>query len=252
MLRGEFCAGAFDGRLEPNREGRSLIPRGEFCAGAFDGPFEPKPCDGRSCMARGEFCAGAFDGRFEPKPCDGRSCMARGEFCAGAFDGRFEPKPCDGRSFMARGEFCAGAFVGRFPTEAFALAGPLTCGFPNRPALIAPLFIVFTGICEAAEAGAVRAITARFCTEAEGRATLEWKLALPSELCCVGRIPTELVTLAFLKDAWVRCCAPRLMRSPLTNALREAVVTARRLCAFTKFTLRTFVFRMFTLRIKVL
>jgi len=74
----------------------------------------------------------------------------------------------------------------------------------------------------------------------------------PSELCGVGLIPTELVTCAPLKEAAVRCVAPRLMAWPLMKALRLAVVTAFTLCAFTKLTLRMFVLKTFLLRIKVL
>ena len=40
-----------------------------------------------------------------------------------------------------------------------------------RPALLPEVPTVRTAICEAAAAGAVRAITARFCTEAGGVAT---------------------------------------------------------------------------------
>jgi len=98
----------------------------------------------------------------------------------------------------------------------------------------------------------LRAITVRFCTPAGGRATRELKLALPSELCCVGLSPTLFVTLAPFKPDCVRCCPFRLIRSPLTNVLREAVVTALRLCAFTKLMLRTFVLKMFAFRMKVL
>jgi hypothetical protein len=98
------------------------------------------------------------------------------------------------------------------PIWPLALSEPLACGLPKRPAFICPPFIARTGECEAPAAGAVRAMTARFCTALEGRATFEWKFALPSVLCCVGRIPTELFTLAPFKEACVRCWFARLTR----------------------------------------
>src|SRR5690242_14796389 len=63
-------------------------------------------------------------------------------------------------------------------------------------------------------------------------------------------MPTELVALAPFKPACVRRCPPRLIRPPLVKLLREVVVTARRLCAFTK--LKFLLFSTFTLRINVL
>src|SRR5579859_901713 len=103
---------------------------------------------------------------------------------------------------------------------------------------------------EAARAGAVRARTERFWMVLDGRATCPLKFEAPSVLCCVGRMPTELVALAPFKPACVRCCPPRLMRPPLVKLLREVVVTARKLCAFTKLKFR--LFSTFTLRINVL
>src|SRR5260370_39619831 len=74
----------------------------------------------------------------------------------------------------------------------------------------------------------------------------------PSELCCVGLTPTELVTCAPLRLADVRWTAPRLMAWPFMKALRFVTVTAFTLCAFTKFTLRTFVLKTLVLRMNVL
>ena len=135
------------------------------------------------------------------------------------------------------------------PTWPFARAAPFTCEFPNRPAVMLP-FIRCTGEREARASGAVRAITARLCTPAGGRATRPLKFALPNVLCWVAWMPTELVTLAPFKVACVTRWPPRLMRSPLTNPLREVVVTARRLCAFTK--LKFLLLNTFTLRMNVL
>jgi hypothetical protein len=56
----------------------------------------------------------------------------------------------------------------------------------------------------------------------------------PSELCCVGLIPTELVTCAFLSAAGVTRTAPRLIAWPFTKVLRFTTDTAFTLCAFTK------------------
>ena len=72
-------------------------------------------------------------------------------------------------------------------------------------------------------------------------------------LCCVGRMPTEFVVRAPFKLACVICCAPRFTRSPFVKPLREVVVTARRLCAFSNLKLlRLFTFNTFTLRMNVL
>src|SRR5260370_39961882 len=114
---------------------------------------------------------------------------------------------------------------------------PLTGGLPVRPAISQRLLMVRTGTCEAACAGAVRAITARFWTAADGVATCDLMFAEPSELCCVGLRPTELVTRAPRNEAAVRGVAPRLMACPLTKVLGFATVTAFTLCAFTKLTL---------------
>jgi hypothetical protein len=104
---------------------------------------------------------------------------------------------------------------------------------PGLPALIALLLVMRTGACEAPCAGAVRATTERFWTAADGRATCELKLAAPSELCCVGLIPTELVTRAPFNEASVTWKAPRLIIWLLPKASRFATVTAWTLWAFT-------------------
>lgn len=99
----------------------------------------------------------------------------------------------------------------------------------------------------------MRAITARFCIPAGGRAARELILALPSALCCDGLRPTEFDTFAPLNAAGERRAPPGLMGSPFTNALREAVVTAFTLRAFTKLMLRMFVLlKTFTFRMNVL
>lgn len=96
-------------------------------------------------------------------------------------------------------------------------------------------------------------MTARFWTALDGRATCELKFAEPRVLCCVGRMPTEFVARAPFKPACVMCCAPRLMRPPLVKLLREVVVTARILCAFSNLKLlRLFTFKTLTLRMNVL
>jgi len=73
----------------------------------------------------------------------------------------------------------------------------------------------------------------------------------PSELCCVGLIPTELVTCAPLRAPGVSRVAPRLTAWPFMKVLRFVTVTAFTLRAFTKLTLRMFVLKTFLLRINV-
>src|SRR5207302_10817129 len=108
-----------------------------------------------------------------------------------------------------RPEF-AGALPGLQATPAFGLAEPCIGAVPNRSALELPVKRC-TGRCEAAAAGAERAITVRFWPPAGGRGARGLIFALPSALCWVGRIPTEVVTLALFKEACVMRCAPRLM-----------------------------------------
>src|SRR5712664_491292 len=114
---------------------------------------------------------------------------------------------------------------GRFaPTFAGAL--------PPRPADKPCEFIVRTGVCEAAAAGAVRATTARFDTEEGGVETLPRAFAAPVKLALFGVNEVPLLTCAPRSDASVTCMEPRFMACPFTNALREAAVTARTLCAY--------------------
>src|ERR1700716_3530264 len=109
---------------------------------------------------------------------------------------------------------------------------PFAGALPTRPGVSARVFTVRTGVCEAAAAGAVRATTRRFCTVEGGVATRAPVLAAPKWLCRVWLTPGLLLTCAPRKAAAVTCVAPRLMRCPLANALREATVTARSLCAY--------------------
>jgi hypothetical protein len=69
---------------------------------------------------------------------------------------------------------------------------------------------VRTGECEAAAAGVVRAITERFCTDADGVARAVM-FAAPSELCRPGVTEVRLLTSAPRKEAAVTCAALRLM-----------------------------------------
>jgi hypothetical protein len=96
---------------------------------------------------------------------------------------------------------------------------------PVRPADKLLVFIVRTGIWAAAAAGAVRATTERFSTDAGGirRAVV---FAAPNELWRVGLNDVWLLTSAPRKDASVTCAVPRLIACPPTKALREATVTA--------------------------
>jgi len=100
----------------------------------------------------------------------------------------------------------------------------------GRPADSAPVFIVRTGWCEAAAAGAVRAITERFCTS-EGGTARACKFAAPKELWRLGVNEVRLLTSAPRKEASFRWDPLRWTAWPPTNALRDVAVTARVLCA---------------------
>src|SRR5260370_26468239 len=83
----------------------------------------------------------------------------------------------------------ADEFPGRFaPTFAGAL--------PPRPADKPCEFIVRTGVCEAAAAGAVRATTERFATDEGGVATRPWAFAAPVKLALFGVNEAPLLTCA--------------------------------------------------------
>jgi hypothetical protein len=112
------------------------------------------------------------------------------------------------------------------------LIPPFTAPFPTRPAVSPRESIVLTGACDAAAPGAVRATTARFATDDGGVATRPRAFAAPVRLLCVGVKSARLVTCAPCSDAAVKCIDPRLMACPLTNAFREAAVTARASCAY--------------------
>jgi hypothetical protein len=94
------------------------------------------------------------------------------------------------------------------------------------------VFIVRTGMCEAAAAGAVRAMTERFITEEGGVETRPRAFAAPVKLALVGLNEAPFVTCAPRREAAVTCVAPRLIAWPFTNAFREAAVTARDSCAY--------------------
>ncbi len=100
-----------------------------------------------------------------------------------------------------------------------------------RPADKCCAFIVRTGMCEAAAAGAVRAITERFITEEGGVETRPRAFAAPVKLALVGVNETRFVTCAPRREASVKCAEPRLIACPFTKVLREAAVTARESCA---------------------
>jgi hypothetical protein len=109
--------------------------------------------------------------------------------------------------------------LGTLPERPFIAGRSFTDEFPVRPEVIALLLAMRTGAWEAPAAGAVRAITERFCTAVDGLATCEFTLAEPRVLCCVGLIPTELVTCAPFNEAAVICEAERVIRWPFTKAL---------------------------------
>jgi hypothetical protein len=109
---------------------------------------------------------------------------------------------------------------------------PLAAPFPGRAAESPRLSIVRTGMCEAAAPGAVRATTERFATDDGGVDTRPRAFAAPVKLLRVGLKSARLVTCAPRSDASFTRIDPRLMACPFTNALREAAVTARVLCAY--------------------
>jgi hypothetical protein len=125
-------------------------------------------------------------------------------------------------------------------------AGPLLklCDvFPPRPKFPAglfaprfaerePEFIVRTGMCEAAAAGADRATTLRLCTLAEGVATRPCVFDAPRKLACVGEALMPPATRALRNELAERCVALRLIAWPFTKALCDAVVTALLLRAY--------------------
>jgi hypothetical protein len=103
--------------------------------------------------------------------------------------------------------------------------------FPARPADRLLLLTVCTGMCEAAAAGAVRAITARFCTDEGGVETWARAFAAPVKLALVGENEALLVTRALRNEASERCIELRLTACPFTKLFRVVAVTAFALCA---------------------
>jgi hypothetical protein len=92
--------------------------------------------------------------------------------------------------------------------------------------------MVRTGMCEAAGAGAVRAITDRFVTDDGGVDTRPRAFAAPVKLLRVGVKSARFVTCAPRSDASLTRIDPRFTACPFTKVLREAAVTALALCAY--------------------
>jgi len=97
---------------------------------------------------------------------------------------------------------------------------------PPRLAEKEPEFIVRTGMCEAAAAGVERATTLRFCTLEEGVATRPCEFDAPRKLEWFGDALIPPATRALRKELAERCVLLRLILSPFTKALCDAVVTA--------------------------
>jgi hypothetical protein len=179
-----------------------------------------------------------LDGRFVllPKPCGARPRsvalpwaaqfrafpIAPGLFAAPSAEGGLFCESWFWR-FTAAVSFCV---VGRLLRAAVRFATLL----PGRPADRLLVFMVRTGIREAAAAGAVRATTLRFCTAAGGIEPA-LMLAAPNELCRVGVAEMRSVTWAPRKEACVTRTEVRWIACPPAKALREATVTAFVLCA---------------------
>ena len=89
-----------------------------------------------------------------------------------------------------------------------------------------PEFMVRTGMCAAAAAGVERATTLRFCTLEEGVATRPCEFDAPKKLERFGDALIPPATRALRKELAERCVLLRLILSPFTKALRDAVVTA--------------------------
>jgi hypothetical protein len=87
-------------------------------------------------------------------------------------------------------------------------------------------------MCEAAAPGVVRATTERFVTDEGGVETRPRAFAAPVKLLRVGVKSARFVTCAPRSEASFTRIDPRLIACPFTNALREAAVTARTLCAY--------------------
>jgi hypothetical protein len=103
--------------------------------------------------------------------------------------------------------------------------------FPDRPGVRPLVFMVWNRKFDAAEPGAVRAMTGRFSTEEGGREALPLVFAAPKALCFDGETPRLVVTRAPRSVASLKWMPLRLMAWPPANALREVAVTAWVLCA---------------------
>jgi hypothetical protein len=91
------------------------------------------------------------------------------------------------------GRFCESWFTRFGIAVLFGGAVRFATLLPGRPADRLAVFMVRTGIREAADAGAVRATTVRFCT-AVGGVERALTLAAPNELCRVGVAAIRSVT----------------------------------------------------------
>jgi hypothetical protein len=174
-----------------------------------------------------------FDGRFElPKPCGARPESV-------ALPCAFQERPLVPERFAPLND--PPAFVrpacadgGRFAFNCdmrleLMLEFTLLRAFSDELVRAGPA--LFIEKCDEPAAGVVRAITLRFTTPFDGRATFERALAAPSALVREGDALIRLVTCALCNEASVRCWLDRLMAWPRVNASCEAVVTACTLCA---------------------
>lgn len=147
----------------------------------------PEPAQGGRLLEPERAAAVEFEGRFAlPKPCGARpesvelpcALQAREE----VFERADEFTEADGL------EPCCKAEGGRLEESCDWRLAPIPDGVPadrpvpaagELPGLRVELFMVRTGKWDADAAGAVRAITLRFCTLAEGVATRPWELEAP-------------------------------------------------------------------------
>ena len=104
---------------------------------------------------------------------------------------------------------------------------PFTGEFTLRPTDSWLVLNVWTGVWAAAPVGAVRAITVRLCTAADGVAMRPPReLAAPNELCRVGAKDARLLTSAPRNEASVTWIDVRFTSCPPTKPFRDVAVTA--------------------------
>ncbi len=271
MLRGEDCRsidlGALDGARSMLR-GAALRGSGAV-RGARSIPLilsgaSPREADGglSARFTRAPRSAGAFIGRDSSRP------RATGARSAGLLMRSLIPREAlDGRSFRnrsfgrirafpaSRGPRAASGAPNR-PFGRSAVCGRSPCletcagpgmGLPFLPSRVPPP-IAGRVLNPAFGAGVARDTTARSRTAAGGTRPAP---PAPRRLRTVGFTSTRFCTRALRNSLTGTRTFARPTAPPFANTFRGTAVTAPATCAFTKFTLRTFVLMMLMLRIRV-